>query len=65
MSEELDIEALRDGLAAARRYINELEAALEEIALADGPEAVDRLTHAENTIEAMVEVAERALGRWR
>ena len=34
------------------------EDALREIAKKEGPFAVDRLTHAENTIDAMAEIAE-------
>lgn len=64
MSKELDVEVLRAQLHGARQRVKELEKALEEVALAEGPYSRDRLTHAENTIEAMVEIAERAIG-WR
>ena len=35
------------------------EDALREIAKKEGPFAVDRLTHAENTIDTMAEIADR------
>jgi len=52
------IEAERDALV---ERVRQLEAALREIAKAEGPFSRDRLTHAENAIASMVESANAAL----
>ena len=44
-----------------KEKITIMEEALKEIALSRGPYSRDQLTHAENTIEAMKQVAEEAL----
>ena len=52
---------LLDALRAARAALEEARAALTRIAKREGPYSVDRLTHAENTIDAMARIAEEAL----
>ena len=47
--------------ATVSKRINPLIKALEEIAEGAGPYSRDPLTHAENTIEAMKEIAKNAL----
>jgi len=44
-----------------QQYTSTLVAALQEIAKGEGPFSRDPLTHAENTIEAMKEIARLAL----
>ena len=58
----------KDRLAAAERLLglkvlecDALRAALEEITKREGPYKMDRLKHAEATIEAMAEIARQAL----
>lgn len=66
----LDIPSLRDGympvetayLAALKR-IAELEAALTEIAKGEGAFSRDRLTHAENCVDNMKDLAINALAQ--
>jgi len=52
---------LRDRVETREARVTELEEALVEIALAEGPFDRDALTHAGNVIEAMADIARDAL----
>ena len=60
-SEELNFEDAIDLLGKYQDRIEELEDTLAEIAKAEGPFSMDRLTHAENTILAMVDLAKAVI----
>jgi hypothetical protein len=56
-------QCLQDDLADEQKINADLLAALEEIAKGEGPYSLDQLTHAENVIANMVNIANAAIAK--